>query len=164
VVTSVFTGSRKQKQQCDAKEQDDDRHPKVHICCNSLQWASALGSVSIALRFMARPRRSCHALVCNISCAMSKATVRSTSTASALPCTTRKKPSASRTCSMNLSLGFANTNTQPFACPGPPPTLLFLLASRVLCAESCPMINAVRSHSAFLGQYERRPKTSRLNK
>jgi hypothetical protein len=41
---------------------------------------------------------------------------------------------------------------------------LFLLASHAPCAKSCAMIKATASHSAFMGQYEHRPKSFRLNK
>ena len=46
---------------------------------------------------------------------------------------------------------------------GPPAAPLFFLASLAPCAESCAMIKAVASNSAFLGQYAHRPKTFRLN-
>jgi hypothetical protein len=52
----------------------------------------------------------------------------------------------------------------PSPWPSPPPAVsLFFLASVAPCAESCAMIKAVASNSAFLGQYAHRPKTFRLN-
>jgi hypothetical protein len=51
----------------------------------------------------------------------------------------------------------------PGALPVPlPAVLIVLLASRAPCSESCAMVKAVATNSAFGGQYAHRPKTFRL--